>query len=184
MATYSDDFNRPDSTSIGNWSENGGDWSIVSNQLKADPSTTSYVIYASPLDTADHYAEIVISVVAVTSMGVFARSNQFGSNFYLWRNNGVSWNLFTNVGGTFSQIGTYSAAAVDGDVARIQCVGSTIKGFVNGIERVSVTDTTLTTGNYAGVRADVSNILRFDNFLAGDISVGLPPNTGAFLDFM
>src|SRR4051794_11529083 len=101
MATYSDDFNRADSTSIGNWTENGGDWSIVSNQLKPDSSVTSYVVYASPLDTADHYAEIVISVVTTTSMGVFARANQFGNSFYLWRNNGTDWQLFANSAGTF-----------------------------------------------------------------------------------
>lgn len=187
MATYSDDFNRADSTNLGpNWTESFDDWSIVSNQLRPGSSGTSFVIYTSPLDTVDHYAEIVISTISSTSMGVFARANQFGNDFYLWRNSGTSWDMFVNLGGSFSTIGaSYAAAAVDGDVARIECVGSTIKGYVNGIERVSVTDTNIASGThlYAGVRSGASNIIRYDTFLASDIGLA-PVDTGAFLDFM
>lgn len=182
MALYSDDFNRPDSTNLGNWNEFGDNFSIISNQLAPGTSATGFVLYASPLDTSDHYSEIVITNATASSMGAVARSDVSGNNFYLWRSNGTSWDLFYNVGGSFITIGTYNAPLVNGDVARIQCVGSTIKGFVNGVERVSVTDTNVTTGTYAGVRSAASSTARYDNFLAGDV---VPDSdVGAFFDFI
>lgn len=183
MATYTDDFNRPDSTNIGNWTEFVDDWSIKSNQLAPGISATGFVLYGSLMDTANHYAEIVLSNASGGSMGVLARADINGTNFYLWRNDGVSWNLFHNIGGSFTGVGSFAGAAVNGDVARVQCVGSTIKGFVNGVERVSVTDTTITTGAYVGIRSSASSTARFDNFVASDVSTTVA-DTGAFFNFL
>jgi hypothetical protein len=172
MATYTDDFNRANSTSIGNWLENTSGWAINNNQLQPD-DVTSYVVYLSPLDTSDQYAEVVISTIATTSMGVFARSNQFGNSFYLWRNNGTSWDLFVNDSGSFIAIGnSFAGSASNGDVARIQVQGSTITGFVNGVQRATATDTTITSGLYAGIRNGADSSPRYDSFLASDISSG------------
>lgn len=185
MATYSDDFNRPDSTDLGpNWTEHDDNWSIDTNQLRPGSSTTGVALYGSPMDTTDHYSEIVISVVGGTSMGVVARSDSNSLNFYVMRANGSNWTIFSNVGGTFTSLGSYTASVTDGDVARIQCVGSTIKGFINGVERISVTDTSITSGLYAGVRGDVTNVGRYDNFLASDVGAAPASDTSAFLDFM
>jgi hypothetical protein len=185
MASYSDNFNRPDSTNIGSWTEIDDNWSIISNQLAPGTTTLGLVVYQSPLATVDHYAEIVLSVAGGVSSGVFARSDITANTFYLWRNSGTAWNLFSNIGGNFVSIGSYAAPAVNGDVARIECIGSTIKGYVNGVERVSATDTSIPTGQYVGLRSEASSSARYDNFLAADN--GTPPvvtNTGAFLDFM
>lgn len=183
MATYTDDFNRPDSTSIGNWTETAGDWSIKSNELAPDSAALSIVLYASALSTSDHYAEIVLSVAPPLSMGVFARSDIAGNSFYLWRNDGTTWNLFHNLGGSFTSVGSYAAAAANGDVARVQCIGSTIKAFVNGVERVSVTDVTIPAGTFVGMRCSASATARYDNFIAADVSASVA-DTSAFLDFM
>jgi len=182
MATYSDNFDRADSTNIGNWTEIADDWSISNNQLAPGISTTGIVIYASPLDTDDHYAEIVMSNATATSMGIFARSDVSGNNFYLWRSNGTDWTLFHNIGGSFTSIGTYSAALNNGDVARVECEGSTIRAYVNGVERVSVTDTNIPTGTYVGIRSEASSTARYDDFAAADLG-GAPADTSAFFDF-
>jgi len=173
MATYSDDFNRANSTDLGgNWLENSSGWAISSNQLQPD-NISSYVVYQSPLDTSDHYAEAVISAIATTSMGVFARSNQFGNSFYLFRNDGSTWQLFVNDSGSFIAIGSSaSGSAANGDTIRIQVVGSTITGFVNGVQKVTATDTTLTSGLYSGIRNGADNSVRYDNFLTSDVSSG------------
>jgi hypothetical protein len=183
MATYTDDFNRADSTNIGNWTEHNDDWSIKSNQLAPGTVSLSYVLYGSTLSTSDHYAEIVLSNATSSSMGVLARADVNGNSFYLWRNDGTTWNLFYNVGGNFTGIGSYAAAAVSGDVAKIQCVGSTIKGFVNGVERVSVTDTQIPSGLYVGIRSNASSTARYDNFAAADIG-GTVTDTSAFFNFL
>jgi hypothetical protein len=184
MAIYSDNFNRPDSTTVGtNWTEVIDDWSIISNQLAPGLTTSGVILYNLPLDTTDHYAEIAMPIANTSSMGVFARSDLAGNNFYLLRSNGTSWNLFTNIGGTFTSIGSYAATLTNGDVARIQCVGSTIKAFINGVERISVTNTAITTGLYTGIRSTQSSTARYDNFTASDVGP-LYSDEGAFFDFI
>lgn len=184
MATYTDDFNRANSSAIGNWTEVDDDWSINGNQLAPGISSTAYVIYNSPVDTSDQYAEVVLATASASSMGVFARSDVGGNNFYLWRNDGSEWTLFYNFGGNFTSIGSYVVPAVDGDVARIQCEGSTIKGFVNGVERVSVTDTVIPTGLYGGIRSAPGSTTRYDNFVVSDLGAPVPADTGAFFTFL
>jgi hypothetical protein len=101
--------------------------------------------------TNDNSAQITIAATAAVSHGVWCRGNSNITQGYLWRNDGTSWNLFSVVGGSFVSIGSFAGAAVAGDVAKIQAVGSTIKGFVNGVQRVSVTDTAVATGTSVGL---------------------------------
>jgi len=174
VTTFADDFNRANSTDLGaGWVEVSGDWSIVSNQLSPGSAGGTIILRAAgAMDSSDHYAQVTIAATAAVSQGVWARGNSNISQGYLWRNNGTSWDLFQVVGGSFTVIGTYTAAAAPGDVAKVQVVGSTIKGFVNGVQRVSVTDTAVTTGTSVGIRGESSGSLRYDDFSAGDIVNG------------
>jgi hypothetical protein len=150
-----------------------GDWSIISNQLSSGSAGGTIILRAAgAMATSDNSAQVTIAATAVASHGVWCRGNSNISQGYLWRNDGTSWNLFSVVGGSFVSIGSYAAAAVAGDVAKIQAVGSTIKGFVNGVQRVSVTDTAVTTGTSVGIRADSTNALRFDDFTGADVATG------------
>ncbi|MGW4076055.1 hypothetical protein ACWELB_21500 [Streptomyces asiaticus] len=174
MASFSDDFNRANSTDVGaGWVEVSGDWSIVANQLSPGAAGGTIILRAAgAMATSDHYAQVTIAATTTASQGVWCRGNANISQGYLWRNNGSSWDLFSVVGGSFTNIGTYAAAAAPGDVAKIQAVGSTIKGFVNGIERVSVTDTGVATGTSVGIRSDSAGAIRYDNFAAADVTAG------------
>ena len=174
MTTFTDDFNRADSTSLGaNWVEVSGDWSIVSNQLSPGAAGGTIILRAAgAMATNDHSAQFTITATAAASQGVWCRGNSNISQGYLWRNNGTSWDLFSVVGGSFTNIGTYAAAAAPGDIAKVQALGSTIKGYVGGVERVSVTNTAVTTGTSVGIRADSAGALRFDDFAATDVSAG------------
>ena len=174
MTTITDDFNRADSTSLGaNWVEVSGDWSIISNQLSSGSAGGTIILRAATaMATSDHSAQVKISATAAVSHGVWCRGNANITSGYLWRNDGSSWNLFSVVGGSFTSIGSFAGAAVAGDVAKVQAVGSTIKGFVNGVERVSVVNTAVATGTSVGLRAESVNTLRFDDFTAADITTG------------
>lgn len=176
MTTFADDFNRADSTNLGaGWVEVSGDWSIVSNQLS--PGTAGGTILlraATDAATDDNFAQTTIAATAAASQGVACRTNANLSTGYLWRNNGTSWDLFTL--GTFTLLATYTAAAAPGDVMKVQAVGSTIKGYVNGVERASVTDTTYATGKSSGIRAESTSALRFDDFSSGDVGGGSTVN--------
>jgi hypothetical protein len=180
---FTDDFNRADSTDLGsNWTEVVENWSIVSNQLApANNGTPSQIcLCTQPTTTRDNSVEVTYAVFGSASMGVFCRSNAIANTYYLWRNNGTGWALFRNQGGSFTQIGFAAGVVVNGDIVKIQAIGSTIKGFVNGVELVSVIDTTITTGNYGGVRANGSATLRYDNFTIRDHA----PDEGGFFPFI
>lgn len=174
MASFSDDFNRANSTDLGaGWVEVSGDWSIVSTQLSPGSSGGTIILRAAgAMDSSDNFAQITIAATTSASQGVWCRGNANISQGYLWRNSGSSWDLFAVVGGSFIMIGTYAVAAAPGDVAKVQAVGTTIKGYVNGIERVSVTDTNVTTGTSVGLRSESAGGLRYDDFTAGDVTAG------------
>ncbi|WP_329376264.1 hypothetical protein [Streptomyces sp. NBC_01483] len=174
MTSFSDNFNRADSTDLGaSWVEVSGDWSIVSNQLSPGAAGGTIILRAAgAMASNDNYAQATIAATTTASQGVWCRGNSNISQGYLWRNNGTSWDLFQVFGGSFTNIGTYTAAAAPGDVAKVQAVGSTIKGFVNGIQRVSVTDTAVTTGTSVGIRSDSAGAVRYDDFAAADVTAG------------
>jgi hypothetical protein len=150
-----------------------GDWSIISNQLSSGSAGGTIILRAATaMASNDHSAQMKIAATAAVSHGVWCRGNANITSGYLWRNDGSSWALFSVVGGSFTSIGSYAAAAVAGDVAKVQAVGSTIKGFVNGVERVSVVNTAVTTGTSVGLRAESVATLRFDDFTAADVTTG------------
>ncbi|MEH0627777.1 hypothetical protein [Streptomyces stelliscabiei] len=174
MASFSDDFSRPDSSDLGaDWVEVSGDWSIVSNQLSPGAAGGTIILRAAdPMASDDNFAQVTIAATALASQGVWCRGNTNISSGYLWRNDGTSWDLFSVVGGSFTLIGSYAAAAAPGDVAKVQAVGSTIKAFVNGVERVSLTNTHVTTGTNVGIRSESAGAIRFDDFAAADVTAG------------
>ena len=174
MTTFSDDFNRADGDPGANWVQVSGTWSIVSNQLSPGSSGATIIIRAATsMATSDHSAQVTIAATTAVSQGVMCRGDSTLANGYLWRNNGTNWGLFKAVSGTFTAIGTtYAAAAAAGDVAKIQVIGSTVKGFVNGVERASVTDTSVTSGTNTGIRSQSTSGLRYDDFSAADVVSG------------
>jgi hypothetical protein len=174
MASFADDFNRADSTTVGNgWVEVSGDWSIASNRLSPGAAGGTIILRCgTPMASADHAVQATIAVAAAVSAGIWARGNSNISNGYLWRNDGTSWNLFSVVGGSFTSIGSFAGAAVAGDVAKLECIGSAIKGYVNGIVRVSVTNTDVAAGVETGFRSESAGGVRYDDFSAADITTG------------
>jgi hypothetical protein len=173
MTTFSDDFNRADGDPGANWVQVSGTWTIVSNQLS--PGTTGGTVVlraATAMSTSDNYAQVTITATTPVSQGVWCRGNSDLTSGYALRNNGSNWALFSVVGGAFTSIGTYSAAAAVNDVAKVQAVGSTITAYINGVSRISVTNTAVTTGTSCGIRSEANTGLRYDDFTAADVIAG------------
>lgn len=186
MSDFADDFARADSTDLGaGWAESSGDWSIISGQLSPGVDTGTVILTAAAvMDGSDHFAQVTIATPAAASMGVWCRGGP-GSPGYLWRNDGSTWDLFRVVSGTFTLLDTYSVPAAPGDVAKVQAVGSTITGWVNGVQRVSVTDTGVATGTSVGLRSGTPSAgggVRYDDFSAGDITSGATLGTAGEVD--
>lgn len=184
MATFTDDFNRTNSSDLGaGWVEVSGDWAIDTNRLSPGASGGTIILRAAAaMDSNDHYAQVTIAATTSASHGVWCRGSSNLSSGYLWRNDGSTWDLFSVVGGSFTNLGTYAAAAAPGDVAKVQAVGSTIKALVNGVERVSLTNTHVTTGTSVGLRSESTNAIRFDDFTAADVTAGAALGTAGETD--
>ena len=173
MTTFFDDFNRANGAPGANWVDSSGLWTVVSNQLSSGSAGGTIVIRAATaMATSDNSAQVTIAATGAVSHGVWCRGNTGFTNGYLFRNDGTSWVLFSNVGGSFTSLGSFAGAAVAGDVAKVQAVGSTITGYVNGVARVTVTNTAVTTGTSVGIRAESTNLLRFDDFTGADVTSG------------
>jgi hypothetical protein len=183
MTTFTDDFNRADSSNLGaGWVEVSGDWSIVSNQLSPGAAGGTIILRAATTAaTDDNYSQVAITSATVASQGVWCRGDATIANGYLWRNNGTQWDLFAVVGGSFTVIATYAAAAANGDVMKVQAVGTAIKAFVNGVQRASVTDTSVAAGKNLGIRSESVSGVRYDNFSGGDVG-GATVNATMALD--
>jgi hypothetical protein len=179
VTAFSDNFDRANSTDLGaSWVEVSGDWSIVSNQLSPGAAGGTIILRAAgAMASNDHYAQVTIAATTAASHGLWIRGNSNISNGYLWRTDGSAWNLFSVVGGSFTVIGTYAVPAVAGDVAKVQAVGSTITAYVNGVQRVSVVDTSVATGTSVGLRSESTSAIKFDDFTAADISAGVTLGT-------
>jgi hypothetical protein len=174
VTAFSDNFDRANNTDLGAaWAEVSGDWSIASNQLSPGAAGGTIILRAAgAMASADHYVQAKIAATTAASHGIWGRGNSNISQGYLLRNDGSTWDLFAVVGGSFSAIGSYAAAAAPGDVVKLQIVGSTIKGYVNGVLRISVTDTAVTSGTSVGIRSESSSAIRFDDFAAADVVAG------------
>ncbi|HEY9370142.1 hypothetical protein [Streptomyces sp.] len=175
MTTFTDDFNRADGSPGASWVQMSGTWVIVSQQLS--PGTTGGTVLlraATAMASNDNYAQVTITATTPVSQGVWCRGTGTSdlTSGYAVRNNGSNWGLFSVTASTFTSIGTYSAAAVVGDVVKIQAVGSTITVYVNGVSRISVTNTAVASGTTVGIRSEANTGLKFDNFAAGDVTSG------------
>lgn len=175
MTTFTDDFNRANSSDLGaGWVEVSGDWSIVSNELSPGAAGGTIILRAAgAMATDDNSAQVTIAATVAASQGVWCRGSSNLSDGYLWRNDGTSWDLFSVVGGSFTALGTYAAAAAPGDVAKVQAVGTTIKALVNGVERVSLTNSHVATGTSVGIRSESASGIRFDDFTAADVTTSV-----------
>lgn len=184
MTTFADDFDRSDSSNLGtDWVEVSGDWALLGGQLSPGSAGGTIILRAAtPMATSDHYVQVTIAATTAASHGVWARGNSTISQGYLWRNDGTEWTLFAVVGGSFTVIGSYTAAAAPGDVAKLQVVGSTINAYINGVLRVSVVDTSVTTGTSVGLRGESTSAIRYDNFSAADVSAGATLGTAGSVE--
>lgn len=150
MTSFSDDFNRADSTSLGSpWSEVSGDWSIVSNQLRAaDSASAAVLVYDSALVQDNNATSVTIPVLGNSgqSIGVFCRSDATFQNAYYLRITTTAIQIFKVVSGTLTGLGTNTSATITaGLTLLLTAVGTTITGYIDGVQKVQVTDSAVTT---------------------------------------
>lgn len=176
MASASDPFDGTAALSA-NWTVDQGSITIVSGQ--ADATTAADFNRArytgTPMDTSDNFSESPIprqSGAVSDKGGVTFRQASSTYTCYQWAwadeaTDGIKLREIS--GGAETQIASATGAYTVTKTLKGQAVGSTIKGFVDGVEVVSVTNTVIASGLYTGIGI-YGNSALWDSWNGGDVS--------------
>lgn len=190
MASASDNFNRANEDPL----SGGGNWAafatqarprIVSNQVVSNGAADCYTRYTGISWTADQASEFKLtsSLGALNDRaGVLCRaaagSSLHGYTFYVQRDAGPTYNIFLHkwVGGVSTGIATasYGGTPASGDILRLEVMGTSLVGKINGSTRISATDGAVTAADSPGFFVGVN--LAVDDWAGEDIqAVQTPP---------
>lgn len=177
-----DDFNRANEQldASANWDIDGwANLDVSSNVVVADAgSQYSYGLWVGDTLDNDQWAEADISALDGTGgeAGVLVRGTVTGGTnsttaYALMLSDGGQVWLYEYTGGSRASLASTASGYFDDTVAhtaRIEVVGTTITGYVDGVEAVTQTDATITSGA-AGIGIMLwSPGVSIDNFSAGD----------------
>lgn len=131
---------------------------IQSNRLRGNAAgSQGSFFYASGTSiNADYYVEATLDIQTLLSgtySGVIGRAIPASSNFYwaIYNVGTAAWELWKTVSGTATKLGDFAATPSGSAVLRLDMVGTTIRVLVDGTQRISVTDSSLSTAGRAGV---------------------------------
>lgn len=184
MATVSDNFDRANGAPGANWTDRGsGTWTISSNQLYQTASAGSYRMlgYTGAALASDNYSvqAACTSLSGSVGPGVCARmpSGTAVTGYGMIIFAGDTCYIVEITAGVESIIDTGTISIVSGTAytIRLEVEGTAIRGYVNGVLDLSVTDASLTTGipgliTYGGGSVGTAN--RWDDFTASDLAAG------------
>ena len=165
----SDDFNRADGSLGANWTDMSVGGLSISSQAVAGVSGGN----AGDIRTAESYASDQYSQVEVTSaqlsggqwIGPAVRAQNGGQDAYVgiyyWNSGSPVLMLFKRSGGGWAELGNgYSCGPLAaGTQLELMAVGSTISFLENGVQRISVSDSSFSGGapgimSYGAATAD------------------------------
>lgn len=166
--SVSDAFNRPDDAlSLGKadtgqaWQTAGASWGLGGGKAYClDPLTTGYAYQDCDADGIASL-DVKFSVNEGLAFRYVDALNQLTA-----RVGSGGLNLFKNTAGTNTSIGAYGYTPVVGSWynIRISFFGSLIRVYLDGVERITVTETYLQTATKCGLKASNSTAGEFDNF--------------------
>ncbi len=108
--------------------------------------------------SADYYVEAPIFVFSLPGSGfagITGRASTTTSDCYfaIYNLGTSAWELWWGAGGSAGTVGSFSQALTLGQeyVLRLDMVGTTIRVLIDGVQRISVTDTHVTAADKAGI---------------------------------
>src|SRR5215813_4166926 len=156
--TGSDDFNRANGSLGAGWADVSDGGLAIAGQAAAGTASAGV---SGDIRTGESYPSDQYSQVQVTStqlsggqwIGPMVRAQNGGLNAYVgiynWNNGSPNLMLFRRSGvNTWTQLGaTYNSGPLAaGATLQVSAVGSAISFLLNGVQRISVTDTSLSGG--------------------------------------
>jgi hypothetical protein len=166
--------------SSGNWTSLSGSWSLTSDVSGDTIDVSNKVLKQSGTGIAETVTGSTYSNATITaavkaynnnlanaSAGLVARANSDFSNKYTLR---INFNmnkiqLYKQVGSIWTNLGEANLTATPGTwyLLKLEMKGSSLKGYVNGVKKISVSDSSLTSG-YIGLRTYDQTAV-FDNIM-------------------
>lgn len=178
---YTDDFNRADAGTPGPGWDPQISMAIVSNTLRpAGIDNTVYARWATALPSADMYVEADVYInggsdyleLAVRFNGTLGAGGSAYAGFARPEGGGVGFEIAKIMPGGYATVvqDTAEPHASTGRL-RLEVEGSTLRLYWDDALKLTATDTSIPTGNYAGVVAGVSAIGSwYDNFETGALA--------------
>lgn len=179
MASVTDNFNRANESPI------AGNWETILNGLRLDANSVDAVTasvhsisaWRAAINTFAADQRVDFTYTALSSFDMAGPAVRCtvgtGGNAYFFRADGQAGNndngLKKLVNGVFTNLAVYTTAVAVNDVIRVEAIGTTIKVYRNGTEIISVTDTSLASGQPGGYYFfDNTNTTALDDFVATD----------------
>ncbi len=150
-----DNFNRANGGLGAGWTAiSDGAMSIASQQVIGTVGKNTGEIRTGETYASDQFSQISVTSTALSGgqwIAAAVRMQNSGQNayagLYYWNFGSPELMLFLRTGGAWTQLNAVNTAALAaGTTLKLQAVGSTISFLVNGAQRLSVTDATLTGG--------------------------------------
>lgn len=191
--TITESFNKADN-GLGpdlSWIVDAGSFGVTSNQGSLIGTTAYHVARAdSALSSDNHYAQCVLKNVGINAVveadwGPMARkiassTLTFYTCHYIDSAASDTFRTSKMVSGTQTNIGTNTVtAAVADDLLKIECNGSTITRYRNGLSQNAATDTSITGNLITGLsfyKETLATAPLVDDFEAADLGVSITIN--------
>lgn len=182
-AVATDNFNR---ASLGsNWTQlNPGTSNLIigsSTFLYSDAGAASGRWDGAGSFSADQYAKMTVSGIANLStaywIGVVCRAspdiNGIRDMYFYVVYADSATSQTTEIGkyvdGSYSSLTSTTIAWTAGDTIEIECEGTTIRGYKNGVQQQSTTDSSLSSGHPGATAAGNSTSVQGDNWEGGNL---------------
>lgn len=165
-AVVRDSFNRADNSVTPGNADSGQAWvtqgasvfGIQSNQLKSGSAASGYAYIDSGLSDC----EVTIKYVTMfTAQRLLLRWVDVNNEVYLDTSTSTA-GLTKRVAGTTTSLGSFPMAA--GDTVRVVMAGSSIKVYLNGVLKQSITETFNQTATKQGVKTSPAFGSIYDDF--------------------
>lgn len=160
-STASDSFGRPDAPTLGAWALARGSFGLVDGAAYSTFDGEAAAYWTAQSFSADQYAQARIASIVTGSseqIGVAVRCSL--NNYYGWytRNSAGGTQLFKVVDGTWLALWSGTLTLAPGAVLRLEAVGSTLRGYIDGALIVAVVDTTVADGapGIAGYKTSIN----------------------------
>ena len=164
MAFITDTFTDTDGVLLSaHTPDSGGSWALNSaytatgeintNRARSTAGSATNYYHSAVPPSADYSVTITMEAMgaSTTDNGCTGRGSTDAKTYYVVRCDDTEITLRKVVAGTFTLLGTYAGAVVNGDTVALDMAGTTIRALQNGTQRLSVADSAISAVGYAGV---------------------------------